>query len=132
MWNTICADARVSVSKTLFGLRTTAVYTPTNSVIDARTIELSPADGEHVKRILNSIPEPDSECGLSCDVIARAIGGFRPKPVANGNYMVELSVSRDGAFLAVQLLQFLHLSYEPVTGVFVFEGDNARAVGKMF
>jgi hypothetical protein len=48
MWNNICADARVSVSKSLFGLRTTAVYNPTNSVIDVQTIELSPSDGEHV------------------------------------------------------------------------------------
>lgn len=52
MWNTICSDARISVSKSLFGLRTTAVYNPTNSVLYARKIELSPADGEHLKRIL--------------------------------------------------------------------------------
>ncbi len=37
MWNSICADARISISKSLFGLRTTAVYNPTNSVIDAQT-----------------------------------------------------------------------------------------------
>ena len=35
MWNTICVDARISISKSLFGLHTTATYNPTNSVIDA-------------------------------------------------------------------------------------------------
>ena len=122
MWNSICTDARIGVSKSLFGLRTTAVYKPTNSVIDVRTIELSPNDGERVKHILGT-PRED---------MAQAIGDFRPKPVANGNYMVEVVSSRDGAFLAVMLLQFVRMSYEPVTEVLVFEGDDARNVAKLF
>lgn len=96
MWNTICADAHISVSKSLFGLRTTAVYNPTNSTIDALTIELSPADGEQLRRILCSSHED----------LAKAIGNFRPKSVANGNYMAEVCASRDGAFLTVLLKQF--------------------------
>ena len=122
MWNSICADARISVSKSLFGLHTTAVYTPTNSVIDAHTVELSPADGEHVKRILSS-PRED---------LAQVIGDFSPKPVANGNYMVEVCTSRDGVFAAILLHQFTRMSYEPVTDVVVFEGDEARAIAKLF
>lgn len=42
MWNTICADARVSISKSLFGLRTTATYTLSNSVIDAESLNIHP------------------------------------------------------------------------------------------
>ena len=122
MWNTICADARISVSKSLFGLRTTAVYNPTNSVLDASIIELSPADGGYVKSILES---PKEE-------LSKAIGDFRPKPVANGNYIVEVCKSRDGGFLAVLLKQFIHMNYEPVTDVFIFEGEGARTVGKLF
>lgn len=122
MWNTICADARIGVSKSLLGLRTTAVYKPTNSVINVWTIELSPSDGEHVKRVLST----------SRENLLKAIGEFRPKPVANGNYMAEVVSSRDGAFLAVMLLQFVRMSYEPVTDVFVFEGDDARNIAKLF
>ena len=122
MWTSICADARISISKSLFGLRTTAVYNPTSSVVDARTIEMSPSDGEHVKRILESPREK----------LAAAIGDFRPKAVANGNYMAEVMASRDGAFMAVQLQQFVRMSYEPVTEVFVFEGDDARTVAQLF
>ena len=122
MWNSICADSRISVSKSLFALRTTAVYIPTNSVIDARTIELSPADGEHVRHILSS-PRED---------LAQLVGDFRPKPVTNGNYMVEVASSRDKAFLAVQLQQFVRMSYEPVTDVLIFEGDEARIITKLF
>ncbi len=122
MWNTICADARISISKSLFGLRTTATYTPSNSVIDANTFEYSPADGERLKRLLD----------MPSEKLATSIGDFRPKPTVNGNYMAEVCISRDGAFLAVQLLQFTQLSYGPVTGVLVFEGDAARSVKQLF
>lgn len=122
MWHHICADARVSVSKSLFGLRTTAVYTPTNSVIDARIIELSASDGDHVKRILCSSPTN----------FAQAIGDFRPKPISNGNFLAEVITSRDGAFLAVLLLQFVRMNYEPVTDALIFEGDDARTLQQLF
>ena len=122
MWNTICADARISISKSLFGLRTTAIYTPSNSIIDANTIEYSPADGEHLKRILDTPREK----------MASAMGDFRPKPIVNGNYMAEVSMSRDGAFLAIQLHQFTRMSYEPVTNVLLFEGDEARTLRQLF
>ena len=122
MWNSICADARISISKSMFGLRTTATFSPTNSVIDANTFEYSPADGEHLKRLLD----------MPREKLPSAIGDFRPKPTVNGNYMAEVCASRDGAFLAVQLFQFIRMSYEPVTDVLVFEGDDARVVKQMF
>ena len=122
MWNNICADARISISKSVFGLRTTATFSPTNSVIDANTFEYSPADGEHLKRLLDTPREK----------LAAAIGDFRPKPTVNGNYMAEVCASRDGAFLAVQLHQFTRMSYDPVTDVLIFEGNDARIVKELF
>lgn len=122
MGKTICADARISISKSLFGLRTTATYIPTNSMIDAMTAEYAPADGEQLKRLLDTPREK----------MAAAIAGFRPKATVNGNYMVEVYMSRDGAFLAVQLHQFARMSYEPVTDVLVFEGDEARTLSQLF
>ena len=122
MWNSICADARISISKTLFGLRTTATFSPTTSVIDANTFEYSPADGERLKRLLETPREK----------LSAAIGDFRPKATVNGNYMAEVCASRDGAFLAVQLHQFTRMSYEPVTDVLLFEGDDARMMKQLF
>ena len=122
MWNTICADARISISKSLFGLRATAIYNPSNSVIDANAFEYSQADGERLKRLLDT----------PCEKLGSAIGDYRPKVIVNGNYMAEVCASRDGAFLAVQMLQVSHLSYEPVTDVFIFEGDAARLVKQLF
>jgi len=46
--------------------------------------------------------------------------------------MAEVCASRDGAFLAVQLHQFTRMSYEPVTDVLLFEGDDARVMKQLF
>lgn len=103
-------------------LRTTAIYNPTNSVIDAKSFEYSPADGERLKRLLESPAEQLSE----------RMGDFRPEATVNGNYMAEVCQSHDGAFLAVQLFQFISMSYEPVTEVLLFEGSAAGIVGQLF
>ena len=122
MWNDICADARISISKSMLGLKTTATYVPTQSVIDARTIEYTPQDGDRIRRILES---PVNE-------LAKAIGDFRPKEVPNGNYMLEVARSRDGQFVALLLQQFTRMSYEPVTKTLIFEGEAAKVISQLF
>ena len=122
MWDSICTNDLISVNKSLFGLRTTAVYKPTGSVIDARILEFSPADGGQLMRILCS---PRTE-------LAQTIGVFRPTPISNGNYLAEICSSRDGVFLAVQLYQYSQLNYNASTDVLIFEGEEAGIVGKMF
>ena len=122
MWDNICNDARIGISKSLFGLRTTATYKRTGSVIDARTLEYTQPDGEKLRHILTSPRER----------LGQAAAGFRPKPIVNGNYTAEVCTSRDGQFACVRLLQFSVLNYEPVTDVLFFEGDEARAVAGLF
>jgi len=122
MWNDICADTRISISKSMLGLKTTATYVSTQSVIDARTIEYTPQDGDRIRRILES---PVNE-------LAKAIGDFRPKEVPNGNYMLEVARSRDGQFVALLLQQFTRMSYEPVTKTLFFEGEAAKVISQLF
>lgn len=122
MWNDICADARISISKSMLGLKTTATYVPTQSVIDARTIEYTPQDGDRIRRILES----------SVNELAKAIGDFRPKEIPNGNYLLEVARSRDGQFVALLLQQFTRMSYEPVTKTLFFEGEAAKVISQLF
>lgn len=122
MGKTICNDTRISIVSSLFGLMTKATYIPTNSVIDARTMELSPSDGNTLLHILQSPAEQ----------MAKLVSGFHPKSVPNGNYMAELCISRDGQFVAIQLLQYHNMNYEPVTDVLVYEGETAGIVRQMF
>lgn len=121
MWNDICADSRIGISKSLFGLKNNVTYVPTQSAIEARTLEFSPEDGEHLKSIIES----------TNDNIAKAIGNFRPKEVPNGNYLLEVAKSQDAQFVALLLQQFVQLSYEPVTKTLILEGDEAKAISKM-
>ena len=43
-----------------------------------------------------------------------------------------LDASRDGVFLAIQLFQFTRMSYESVTEVLIFDGDDAKALSPLF
>ena len=122
MWKDICVDARISIKKSMLGLKTTAVYNPTQSVIDVRTYEYTPHDGDRLRRILLAQKED----------LAEAINGFRPKDVPNGHYMLEVAHSRDGQFVALLLNQFQEMSYEPVTGTLIFVGVDAQIISQLF
>lgn len=122
IWETLRSDSRITVSSSLFGLRTTVVYQPTGSVVDARLLEYTPADGERLKKIFEAPRES----------LISAIGEFHPTPTVNGNYIAEVCVSRDQSFVALQLSQFVRMSYEPVTEVLTFEGDEALLISELF
>ena len=122
MAKAICADSRINISKSMFGLRTNVTYVPTNSVVDVITPEYSASDGDKLKVVLES----------SAEKLIKAAADFRPQPTVNGNYMAEVCLSRDHAFCAVQLLRFVQLNYEPVTDLLIFEGEAARAVSLLF
>ncbi len=122
IWDTLRSDTRIKVNSSLFGLRSTAIYLPTNSILDARELEYTPADGERLKKIIETPRE----------LLEEMIGDFRPTPTINGNYFVEVCVSRDGAFVALQLNQFERMSYEPVTPVLIFEGKEAQLISQLF
>ena len=47
-----------------------------------------------------------------------------------GNGRLDYLASKDGRFVAVQLLQFVPYSYEPITGVFYYTDDDAVAVAR--
>ena len=122
MWDDICNDSRVSIRKTMLGLKTTVIYQKTQSIIDAKTIEYTPQDGD---RLLSILEAPMAK-------LVEAIGDFHPIPVPNGNYLTELCSSQDGEFVAIMLLQFQRMNYEPATPAIVFEGKEAQVVRKIF
>lgn len=122
MWNCICSDASIGIKKTMFGLFSTVIYTPTGSPVNAVQLEYSHADGNRLNHILSASPEEQ----------AKLMADFRPEPQLNGNYMAEVCHSRDGVFLAVRLYQFSQMNYVPVSDVAVFEGELARTAREMF
>lgn len=122
MWNSICDNSRISVKSSLFGLKTTAIYQPTQSTIKVETLEYNPETGDKLKRIIEAPKE----------FLKKVIDGFHPHPTVNGHYMLEKLSSEDGQFTALLLLQFLNFSYEPVSEVTIFEGKDAETINRMF
>lgn len=122
MGSAICADSRIGISKSWLGLHTTVTYLPTNSVVDARVIGFSPQDGDCLRRLLTS-PLID---------LSKTVESFHPQPVENGNYLLEVCASRDGRFVALLLLHYVLLGYEPVTDVCFYEDKEAYLIGKLF
>ena len=122
MWNDICTDVRIQISKSLFGMKTTATYKPTNSIINVSKLEYSPQDGEHLRNIL-SAPRA---------TLSSIIGEYRPKPIVNGNYVLEVCRSRDDLFVCLLLTQYQQLKYKPVTDTLFFEGEEAQTICQLF
>ncbi|MBO4443602.1 MAG: hypothetical protein J5814_02385 [Bacteroidaceae bacterium] len=122
MWKTICTNNRIGVSKSMLGLRKKVTYLPTESPIEARVMGYSPETGARLKYIFEA---PAAERG-------KAAAGFHPQQVDNGNYLLELCTSRDGSFVAVLLLRYMLMNYEPITDVLVFEKADAKIIWQMF
>ena len=122
MWKTICTNKHIGTSKSLLGLRTNVMYLPTESIVDARMMGFSPETGARLKYIFDA----------SSAEREKAVAGFHPLPVDNGNYMLEYCASRDGSFVAVLLLRYTMLNYEPVTDVLVFEKAEAKLIWQLF
>jgi len=122
MCNSLCNDTRIGVVKSFFGFRTTTTYKPTNSIIGFKLLEMSQTDGARLKAILEA---PKA-------MFAKTIVTFKPEKVTIGNYLLEMGMSADGEFAAAQLFQFVQLNYEPVTPFVTFEGEDAKAFGKLF
>ena len=122
MWNSICADSRIGINKSLFGLKTTATYLPTKSVIDVKIAEYAQKDGERLLRILQT----------QQDKLSEAVSNFHPREVYNGNYLLEVCKSSDGQFVGLLLKQFSQITYEPVTDALFFEGDKVKAISSLF
>ena len=113
----LSAYQHIEIKKSLFS--TKAIYTPTQSQAKAIILEYTPSEGERVERLLD----------MPLDKMAAEIQQ-KGKPVAgaNGNFRLELCLSDDRQFCAVQLLHFGDFQYRPVFEPRFYEGKDAETV----
>ena len=99
----LSAYQHIEIKKSLFS--TKAIYKPTQSQAKAIILEYTPSEGEHVARLLD----------MPLDKMAAEIQQ-KGKPVAgaNGNFRLELCLSDDRQFCALQLFRFGDFQYKPV------------------
>ena len=113
----LSAYQHVEIKKSLFS--TKAVYTPTQSPVKAYILEYNPTEGERVARLLD----------MPLDKMAADIQE-KGKPVtgANGNFRLELCLSDDRQFCALQLFRFGDFKYNAVFEPRFYEGKDVENI----
>ena len=116
----LSAHRHIEIKKSLFSIK--AVYTPTQSRAKAVILEYSPSEGERVERLLD----------MPLDKMAADIEQ-KGKPVtgANGNFRLELCLSDDHQFCALQLLRFGDFQYKPVFEPRFYEGKDVEFITQL-
>ena len=113
----LSAYQHIEIKKSLFS--TKAIYTPTQSVAKAIILEYSPSEGERVARLLDMPLDK-----MAADIQQKG----KPAAGANGNFRLEVCLSDDHQFCALQLLRFGDFQYKPVFEPRFYEGKDVEAV----
>ncbi len=107
----------ITIKKSLFS--TKAVYSPTQSQIKVIILEYSPSEGERVERLLTMPLDKMAE-----DIAQKG----KPSAGANGNFRLELCLSDDHQFCALQLFRFGDFLYNPVFEPRFYKGKDVEAI----
>ena len=110
----LSAYQHIEIKKSLFS--TKAIYTPTQSQTKAIILEYTPSEGERVQRLLDM---PLDE--MAADIQQKG----KPVTGANGHFRLELCLSDDHQFCALQLFRFGDFKYNPVFEPRFYEGTDA-------
>ena len=110
----------IEIKKSLFS--TKAIYTPTQSQAKAITLEYTPSEGERVEHLLEMPLDK-----MAADIQQKG----KPATGANGNFRLELCLSDDRQFCAVQLLRFGDFQYKPVFDPRFYEGKDVEPFTKL-
>jgi len=116
----VSAHKNITVKKSLFS--TKVIYTPTQSTVKDIILEYAPADGERVKRLLDMPLDK-----MVSEIEQKA----KPATTPVGHYRLEVCLSDDQQFCAIQLFSFIDLKYNAATEFYAYEGSDAQAVVKL-
>lgn len=118
----VAAHQDIIVKKSCFGLVKKAFYTPTDSSILALQNDYSAENGDRIKQIINA-PEGQLEAAV------KAFGGIDHAPM--GPFRVEVCLSADHQFAAVQAFGYSDFEYKPLADVRFFTGNEADIIGRL-
>lgn len=120
MADAVAAYHHITIKKSLFS--TKAIYTPTDSPVKVMVLEYSPSDGENVGRLLNMPLDK-----MAADIEHKG----KPTTGANGNFRLEVCLSDDHQFCALQLFRFADFSYRPLFEPRFYEGKDVEYITKL-
>ena len=117
MAQAVSSHPHINITAGFLGLSQRITYTPTGSKVRVVIKDYAPEQGSKLEKALRA--------GNVTAAIAQ-VGEVQSGTI--GNTRLEACVAADGSFVAVQLLRFALLRYEPLMDVRFFEGDEAQTV----
>lgn len=116
----VSAYKNITIKKSFFS--TKAIYTPTGSTVKAMVLEYSPSEGEKLQRLLFMPLDK---------MVALIEQKGKPASGANGNFRLEVCLSDDHQFIALQLFRFADFIYHPLFEPRFYEGTDVEYVTKL-
>lgn len=114
---TVSAHPHIKVKKSFFG--TKVIYEPTQSSVKAIIQEYTIEEGKKVERLLQ----------MPLDKMADEIAQKGKPAYANiGHFRLELCLSDDHQFCALQLFRYADFHYNPVMEPLFFEGKDVETL----
>ncbi|MBQ9187054.1 MAG: hypothetical protein IJ144_04410 [Prevotella sp.] len=117
----VSAYKHITIKKSLFSKK--AVYTPTGSPVKVLTLDYSPTEGERLARLLDMPLDK-----MAADIQQK--GAPRPAPI--GHFHLEVCLSDDRQFCALQLFRFTDFRNNPVFEPRFYEGSDVETVARLF
>ena len=117
----VSAYKNVTIKKSLFS--TKAVYTPTMSPVKVIIQEYTPTEGERLERLLSLSPDK-----MAAEIAQKG----KPRPAPIGHYRLEVCLSEDRQFCALQLFRFADFKNHAVFEPRFYEGQDAEVFASLF
>ena len=122
MAEALLVNEKIEFSKSFFGLCTTATYKPTGTRIRSYQNEYSLDVTWAIKSIIGATPGKLSEETAKTSAIT---------PSPNGPIRLDICMTDDQSFAAIQMLRFEDFDYQPTSEVRTFEGEDVKALAKI-
>lgn len=119
MGSQLLSDPRITTVSTLFGLSSKAVYVSTGSTISSSVYEYSAQEEDKLKQLLPLT-------GAALADAARNVKTLKSHDI--GNLRLEVCLSADHQFAAMQLFRYSNFVATPVTSLSVYEQADAATV----
>lgn len=109
----------ILVKKGFLGLTNKVFYAPTQSPVDVMQIYYSAENSERIKRVLKA-------ADVDLEQVVRSAGTVEKS--GTGPFRLDVCLSQDGRFAAVQAFGYADLLYHPMTDIRIFNDAGAQAM----
>lgn len=122
MAETISNNPNIKISKGFLGIGSKAIYTPTNSKLNAVINYYSAEDAQAFVKFINA---------AETEVASLAKKMTPPSKLSISNYRLEACVTDDKQFVAIQVLSYADFRNTPICDLKYFEGEAAQAIAAL-